>query len=917
MTRIGARAHRPRNAAISLALAGAVVVSLLTSLVAPLSAVGAASPAPADPSAAGALFGFADLHTHQFANLGFGGLMIWGKPFSPDDSMANALPYSDFLPAGVGQVVGVGGVPVPPGPLPAYRPGCPAGTGTVTAPCPVVPVHGPGGTLDVLNAALGGAYPHPVGGYPQFDGWPAWNVYTTQQMYYEWLQRAWQGGERVMTMLAVNNESLCGAVFRLAAYGCDDTSAIARQVQAAKDFEAFIDAKSGGPGRGWYRIAYSGAQARQIVQDGKLAVVLGTEVPSLFGCKVHSPCTDESVKAGVQSLYDMGIRQVFPVHNADNGFGGSALYNQIFDLNNKIINGDWFSVGSCPQNADGDTTNDLRFHLTLRDQINDAAGDMAKLAGSLGPFDAALASAALAGAPLPPRPPVGANCNQRQLQALGQTLVSELMTHHMLIDVDHMSTGTQAQALDMAAAAKYPGIVMSHTGLADLGVDDGQYTADTNRHEGNKDAAQLARINELGGLTGVILHQGGRNAIQEYHRADGTVPVPFTCGESSQAWAQAYLSAVDRMGGGAVALGSDFNGLAGMPAPRSGPSKCHGDVPAGYDPGPLVQYPFQAYGQPGVAMPKMTAGTRTFDYNVDGLSNAGMLPDFIEDLRKVGMSDQDLAPLFRSADAYVRMWEKAEDTAPPIISCASPDAAWHAADVSLSCTASDAVAGLDGASPASFSLRTSVPAGTQTDNATTDSRVLCDRRGNCATAGPFTGIKVDEKGPVVTITSPAPGSVLDGSTLLNLHFAATDGPGSGVASVSARLDGTEVTDGQVVDPLMLAPGPHALVVDAADAVRNVATANNSFSVAATSAGLANALDRAFGNGLITDVAVYHGLQDKLAAAEDAHERGQHPTEWKNLAAFINQVTAQRAKGIDSATADRLIAYANDVVQRKG
>jgi len=138
-----------------------------------------------------------------------------------------------------------------------------------------------------------------------------------------------------------------------------------------------------------------------------------------------------------------------------------------------------------------------------------------------------------------------------------------------------------------------------------------------------------------------------------------------------------------------------------------------------------------------------------------------------------------------------------------------------------------------------------------------------------------------------------------------------------VALVSARLDGTGAIEGQVIDPLTLAPGPHALVVDAADAVGNAATANSSFSIAATSAGLANALDRAFSNGLITDAAVYHGLQDKLAAAENAHERGQHPTEWKNLAAFVNQVTAQRGKGIDPATADRLIAYANDVVQRKG
>jgi hypothetical protein len=49
-----------------------------------------------------AVGGFADLHTHQFANEGFGGLVLWGKPF--DDSgdgnyandLARALPASDY-----------------------------------------------------------------------------------------------------------------------------------------------------------------------------------------------------------------------------------------------------------------------------------------------------------------------------------------------------------------------------------------------------------------------------------------------------------------------------------------------------------------------------------------------------------------------------------------------------------------------------------------------------------------------------------------------------------------------------------------------------------------------------------------------------------------------------------------------------
>ena len=36
-------------------------------------------------------------------------------------------------------------------------------------------------------------------------------------------------------------------------------------------------------------------------------------------------------------------------------------------------------------------------------------------------------------------------------------------------------------------------------------------------------------------------HQGGRQDVRQYHRPDGSVPVPFDCGHSSEAWAQAYL----------------------------------------------------------------------------------------------------------------------------------------------------------------------------------------------------------------------------------------------------------------------------------------------------------------------------------------------------------------------------------------
>ena len=37
-----------------------------------------------------------------------------------------------------------------------------------------------------------------------------------------------------------------------------------------------------------------------------------------------------------------------------------------------------------------------------------------------------------------------------------------------------------------------------------------------------------------------------------------------------------------------------------------------------------------------------------------------MVPELIEDVRRDGVSDAELEPLFRSAEGYLRMWEKAE-----------------------------------------------------------------------------------------------------------------------------------------------------------------------------------------------------------------------------------------------------------------
>ncbi len=80
-------------------------------------------------------------------------------------------------------------------------------------------------------------------------------------------------------------------------------------------------------------------------------------------------------------------------------------------------------------------------------------------------------------------------------------------------------------------------------------------------------------------------------------------------------------------------------------------------VPAG-----AAGLPVPATARISTGIPPLVAqrtGTRTFDYNTQGLAQYGMLPDMLQDARTIGMSREQLGPLFRSANAFVQTWLKA------------------------------------------------------------------------------------------------------------------------------------------------------------------------------------------------------------------------------------------------------------------
>ena len=512
--------------------------------------------------------GFADLHNHQFAYLGFGGLAFHGSAFG-DPRLALVSCEN---------------------------------------------IHGPGGLGDVLGSlakmAYGGdPFGHRTGGYPEFDGWPRWDSITHQSVYEEWLARAVHGGLRLMVMLAVNNEHLCALATRAAHFGCNDMDAVDRQIAAARTMEAYIDGKSGGAGRGWYRIVHSPGEAQEVITSNRLAVVLGVEVDYLFNCREERDLSLEQLKHALDKYYAQGVRHLFPLHFGNNGFGGTAFQNEL-----QLTGDEWVPS----------PLNPFPTLALYRVQTEAAGSDGYEYRTG--------------------------RRNIRGLTELGKELVKEMIARGMVIDVDHMSARSKADTLDICERAAYP-VVSGHTGFIDVSIGG-------KRHEGQLRAEELERIRKVGGMVAAIVRQGNLEEIKTWE-APGRATVPHQCGNSSNTFAQAYLYAVTKMQGGPVGFGTDFNGFAGLPGPRFGSDGCQG----GGAPSPQqVIYDFTAAAT-GKRMPRHVFGNKRFDVNFDGLAHVGMLPDWIADLEAIGLGATDLEPLLNSAQGYVDMWERAQRSA--------------------------------------------------------------------------------------------------------------------------------------------------------------------------------------------------------------------------------------------------------------
>ena len=123
--------------------------------------------------------------------------------------------------------------------------------------------------------------------------------------------------------------------------------------------ERYVDAQSGGPGKGWFRIVKDPFEARRVINQGKLAVVQGIEISQLFDCNVYNGeplCSKAMIDEQLEQVYKMGVRQMEIVNKFDNALGGvagdSGDTGVVTNTGNRYETGHFWDMQTCHDHSD-------------------------------------------------------------------------------------------------------------------------------------------------------------------------------------------------------------------------------------------------------------------------------------------------------------------------------------------------------------------------------------------------------------------------------------------------------------------------------------------------------------------------------------------------------------------------------------
>lgn len=226
-------------------------------------------------------------------------------------------------------------------------------------------------------------------------------------------------------------------------------------------------------------------------------------------------------------------------------------------------------------------------------------------------------------------PVSGTDRNRAGLTAEGRELILEMMRKGMPIDLAHLSEQSVRAIREITAPLNYP-VYMSH-GHFRPAMDDGKFSV----YEKSSPDWIVDFIRDSGGVFG--LRTG-----PEKTRTRPDAGAPNDCQGSSKSFAQTYTYGRSR--GVPVSFSTDMNGFIQQTRPRFGGDR----ETCGGEPDPALRSAQQK-------AQKNPLGTR---FDRAGLGSIGELPDLLQDLKNSGV---DTRGLEGSAEAFIRMWERALD----------------------------------------------------------------------------------------------------------------------------------------------------------------------------------------------------------------------------------------------------------------
>ena len=621
------------------------------------------------------VWGLGDFHTHPMAHLAFGGLKgtrtIWG---SPGGRVQDYERDEELIARDIPRCV-------------------PGHNGGHSAEVFINSAEGrfsPRGTFKDLWALLTGRITrHDRHGGPSFRSFPHFRSGAHQQMHVTQIHRAWMGGLRLMVAIAVHNQGVEFLTAKLEGNRVDLSTE--RQVL---DAQVCGMRQMAGMNADWMEIAYSPAQAREIISRGKLAVILGIEMDLL------GELTGRDLHGEVEYLWKLGIRQVTPVHAIDNRLGGAAIFQPVYNSLNDLLYREvnlkaselpdprFFRVAElgCGTSGAPPRGECVEFALTP-DQSRAAITRPITSFFRLSPFIVPSRVSAYEG--------VEGMVNVAGLTDDGRDYLRHLMSRGMVIGTEHMSRRSvhdayqliadqlvqrgRRECADLASGAA-PAGCFDHA--YPLGVSHAHFRAMSLPRQLTRVAAFRASEYEVGDRQTDLLRRTG-GIVGQFVSEDPvdlprTVdPPPFAndCAGSSKSFATSLWYALLRMDWAGVGLATDFAFIPGA-APRFGADACSADasaddprkeralLPAQYlrqaQTGRVEYRPRNAVDSRDASLIpyRMGRGGRAFDFNVDGFAHYGLLPDLLQDVKNIGLPRRAWEALFSSAESYIRAWEK-------------------------------------------------------------------------------------------------------------------------------------------------------------------------------------------------------------------------------------------------------------------